>query len=214
MNYTARLDSWLRERGGAARIGEVAILPVEGRYEVRHFRDVPASSPPGEAPLPGRQGSAILVQILGHLELAEMVKKTRGGSFRPLRGAPSLREGWRLGPLDAAGLVQALNLIYPGALASWAEREDGTLEATEFGATARRQTGMYRIAQVITAAQLAATVVQVCEEGCLRRRLWQPASRDEAATPGTLPLLCPEACNYFVAQARERIVADKKDAGE
>ncbi len=47
--------------------------------------------------------------------------------------------------------------------------------------------------------------------GCLKRRLWRPA--DQAVNTGfpEIPLLCPEACNFFVGKAREKLKGTDDD---
>jgi hypothetical protein len=88
--------------------------------------------------------------------------------------------------------------------------------------TLERQTGMYRIAAQITEEQVDELVGEFCRSdgGCLRTIRWR---RDRSGTtpsprlpiqkfdPGydqtgraepVMPLLCQEACNLLVAQAR------------
>ena len=208
MNGTGRLETrliaWLGDAPAPHFLGEVALLGPDERdaYELRHRDDLekPASALAAVADLPA---------------LREIVKADATGNFRPLRGAPTLRPGWRLGPLMPGELLAALNVLYPVALAFWAAQKAGTLAVTGFPETARRQTGMYRIVQIATASQLERAVAEVCEKGCLRCRLWQsgPASshRPLGAKADELPLLCPEACNYFVAQLREQIVREREE---
>lgn len=198
MSHALKLERWLGQAPGAHRIGQVEIRGRGGLYGLRHIDDADAME---EA----------LREVDSVAALREIVKGDEAGAFRPLRGAPTLRRGWRMEGLAVGALVEALDVLYPTAVALWAQEKP---PVTEFAETAARQTGMYRIAQVMTAGQLERTIREVCAQGCLRRRLWKPLSPAADIPAGTLPLLCPEACNYFVAQARERIVADKKEAGE
>ncbi len=194
MRITERFSQWLENAPQPWLLGQAAIL---SGYELRHRDDL--GSPEGLIPLDGLPA------------LREMVKYDSLGRFRPLRAAPTLRRGWQMGSLDVAALIAALNVIYPGAVGFWAARQAGTLAPTEFVGTSRRQTGMYRITQVVTQEQFERTVATVCEGGCLRRRLWQPVS-PVFSGPSELPLLCPEPCNYLVAKMRDVIVADRGKA--
>lgn len=101
--------------------------------------------------------------------------------------------------------------------------ETGRLETTPLRHTLQRQTGMYRSAAKISDAGVNALVGNFCrsDRGCLRTILWK---RDRESTlPSTLlpsekfdpahdqtglgrpmiPLLCQEACNLLVAEARK-----------
>ena len=63
---------------------------------------------------------------------------------------------------------------------------------------------MYRVTQKITDPQARALVDSTCS-GCLKIRLWEISDLPSPPLPppSTLPLLCHEACNLLVAQARE-----------
>ena len=97
--------------------------------------------------------------------------------------------------------------------------------------TLNRQTGMYRVAGKITDEQIDALVGRFCRSdgGCLRTILWRrdatgsvastrlpPEKFDPAydqcggpAQPRTdlIPMLCQEACNLLVAEARAVVKA-------
>ena len=155
-------------------------------------------------------------------DAAELARFDEAGKYRPLKTAPTLRHGWelRLGNLDELRL--ALDLFYPGRLAVFLTFERNELVATPLRDTLGRQTGMYRIAAQITEEQADEFVGKFCRSdgGCLRTILWR---RDAAGTvPSTrlpptkferghdqaggaepvVPLLCQEACNLLVAEAR------------
>jgi sirohydrochlorin cobaltochelatase len=71
--------------------------------------------------------------------------------------------------------------------------------------TLGRQTGMYRVTQKLTDPQARELIDRVCT-GCLKHRLWEIAIANPSSPAfpaGSLPLLCQEACNLLVAQARE-----------
>jgi 4Fe-4S iron-sulfur cluster binding domain len=64
---------------------------------------------------------------------------------------------------------------------------------------------MYAITKTMSDEQARATVDGFCA-GCLKQRLWEidgPNSQPVRAVPGDWPLLCHEACNLLVAEARK-----------
>ena len=182
------LRRWLNEQPAGGYLGEVVILPG---FEVRHRADQ-------ERP------ATELAPVPDWTAWREMIKYDADGQFRPVRGFRGLRQGWRLAGLDFDQLWLALNWLYPAAIALWQDFVQGTLPTTEFAETASRQTGMYRLTQIITPSLLSDVVDQNCQRHCLRRRLWAPAS-PPSDPPHEIPLLCPEACNYLVGKARERV---------
>ena len=154
------------------------------------------------------------------------------GMYRPLKAAPNLRRGWRLVLPDAPALRLALDLFYPARMGAWECYQQGTLAVTPLRETLGRQTGMYRVAGKLTDEQADTLVGRFCRSdgGCLRTILWPqdaagtPASSrlprakfDPAvdqgggpASPGAdlIPLLCQEACNLLVAEARAVVKGD------
>ena len=158
-------------------------------------------------------------------DASEIARFDDAGNYRPLKTAPNLRHGWRLVLHDVTALRIALDLFYPGRLAAFFGWEQRTLATTALRETLERQTGMYRASAKISDDQANALVGNFCRSdgGCLRTILWK---RDQnGAVPSTqlpsekfdpphdqtglggrvIPLLCQEACNLLVAEAR-RIV--------
>lgn len=145
------------------------------------------------------------------------------GKYRPLKTAPNLRRGWKLVVTELADLRLALDFFYPGRLAACFALEDGLLETTALRQTLGRQTGMYRSTATIRDEEVDALVGNFCRSdgGCLRTILWQrdgnrtiastqlPAEKFDPAFDQTgcgrpvIPLLCQEACNLVVAEARK-----------
>jgi sirohydrochlorin cobaltochelatase len=125
-----------------------------------------------------------------------------------LPAAPSLRQGWIYAAGDWEGLHLALNHLYPAALANALL---GSLSPTPWSETAERQTGRFRIVRELDDAAVRDLVAEVCERGCLKRRLWSPAESAKETEAGEIPLLCPEACNYLVGKARVRLKGGGED---
>ena len=194
-------------------LGQIWVVPVESGHELRHRDD--AALPPG-ALTPHRDPE----------DAAALALYDDAGAYRPLKTAPNLRHGWRLVVPDARALRLALDLFYPARLGAWERFQRGTLAVTPLRDTLDRQTGMYRVAGKLTDEQADTLVGRFCRSdgGCLRTILWRrdaagspasthlppekfdPAHTQYAAPPppgvDLVPLLCQEACNLLVAEAR------------
>ena len=158
----------------------------------------------------------------------EIAQYDDAGNYRPLKTAPNLRGGWRLEINTFEKLKRALAYFYPGRLAVFAAWKSGKLQTTPLRETLDRQSGMYRVAAKISDAQINNVVADFCRSngGCLRAILWKRDARGtvvstdlpkekfdpvsdqvavgpRSATPGTIPLLCQEACNLLVAECRK-----------
>jgi sirohydrochlorin cobaltochelatase len=142
-------------------------------------------------------------------ELREWILLDGEGCFRPLRAAPNLRRGWIYRASSVEEVHAALDYLYPAELANeWLWRE-GKLPVTPWRETAERQSGRFRIVRELPAPEVLDLVGHYCERGCLKTRLWAPAAESVNVQPGQLPLLCPEACNFLVAKAREKLKGEE-----
>ena len=176
---TGALAAWLA--AGGRRVGQVAICGME----LRHEDDA------------GRRDLALHTRWEDARALATF---DDAGKYRPLKTAPNLRHGWLLALNDVESLRRALDYFYPAMLGVWLSRTRGELFPVPLRATLDRQTGMYAVTKTITDEQARAMVDGFCA-GCLKRRLWD--GQAPTAAPGALPLLCHEACNLLVAEARK-----------
>jgi sirohydrochlorin cobaltochelatase len=162
-------------------------------------------------------------------DAAELARFDDAGNYRPLKTAPNLRHGWGLTLRNLAELRMALDLLYPGRLAAFLAFEQHQLLATPLRETLDRQSGMYRIAAQIDDPAADELVGNFCRSdgGCLRTILWQ--RDDQGTVPSTrlpaakfdpihdqtgrgnpvVPLLCQEACNLLVAEARKVVQAGR-----
>jgi sirohydrochlorin cobaltochelatase len=156
-------------------------------------------------------------------DAAGLARFDDAGKYRPLKTAPNLRHGWRLILSDRSALGIALDLFYPGRLAAFLAWKDGALVTTPLRETFQRQTGMYRPAAKISDAEANTLAGSFCRSngGCLRTILWKrdrngilastllPAEKFDPSHDQTglshaiIPLLCQEACNLLVAEARK-----------
>jgi len=175
------------------RMGE---LVIGTDFELRHRDDVECSG---------------LRELASLAEIRELIRLDEAGNFRPLRAAPSLRRGWFYRARDEAGLREALDYFYPAEVANAVLWREGRLAVTPWRETAERQTGRFRIVRELGEPAVCELVAAVCERGCLKRRLWSPAAQEVAPASDEIPLLCPEACNYFVGKAREKLKGPEAD---
>lgn len=114
---------------------------------------------------------------------------------------------------DVKELRAIIDYVYPAALANWfAWRLRKTASGTPWKATAERQSGRFRIVRELDTAGLREITGQVCDKGCLKRRLWDPETQLVEEDSCTIPLVCPEACNYLVNKAREKIKGPEAEA--
>lgn len=202
MTIQEALDSWLA--AGCDRMGQVAIRGLE----LCHWEDL---------------GRIDLKVHTDPFQAREIAKLDDAGNFRPLTTAPTLRHGWRLVLRDTRELRQALDCFYPAMLGSLLAFREGRLRGVDFRETAGRQSGMYAIVKRISDEDAEATICRTCNSagGCLKTILWKledqrpvtslppgkfDPTADQLGQPGhSIPLLCSEACNLLVAEARAQI---------
>jgi sirohydrochlorin cobaltochelatase len=206
------LAKWLA--AGLRCIGQISIeARDDGTFALTHREDAPRSD---------------LVPYARADDAAQLARFDDAGNYRPLKTAPNLRHGWRLILSDRRALGIALDLFYPGRLAAFLAWETGSLVTTPLRETLHRQTGMYRSAAKITDAEANRLVGNFCRSagGCLRTILWK---RDRQGTLASMllppekfdpshdqtgfghpmiPLLCQEACNLLVAEARKIVKSE------
>jgi sirohydrochlorin cobaltochelatase len=199
-----------------SRIGQLEIERLEGGFVLFH-RDDAGRSDLGEHEID---------------DAFEIARFDDAGSYRPLKTAPTLRHGWKIFARDLLQVEQVIDAIYPGRLAMLRAFKSGELTTTSLRETLNRQSGMYRVAAKISDEQIDDLVENFCRSdgGCLRTILWKrdtcnkdpsfklppekfdpavdqylSAKRPRSATAATesIPLLCQEACNLLVAEARK-----------
>jgi sirohydrochlorin cobaltochelatase len=201
------LAKWLA--AGLRCIGQISIeTRDDGTFALTHREDAP-----GDDLVPCAQAD----------DAARLARFDDAGNYRPLKTAPNLRHGWRLILPDRSALGVALDLFYPGRLAAFLAWETGSLATTPLRETLQRQTGMYRPAARISDEEANTLVGRFCrsEGGCLRTIRWTrdrtgtlastflpsekfDLSHDQTGLGGPMiPLVCQEACNLLVAEARK-----------
>jgi sirohydrochlorin cobaltochelatase len=206
------LRDWLA--AGLRCIGQVAIQDGNGSFTLTHRDDA---------------GRNDLAPLSSTEDAAELARFDDAGNYRPLKTAPNLPHGWRLALRSIGELRIALDLFYPGRLAAFFVFEKHELIATPLRETLGRQSGMYRIAAQIDDPAADELVGNFCRSdgGCLRTILWQrdlegtvastrlPAKKFDPQHDQTggrrpvVPLLCQEACNLLIAEARKVVQAGR-----
>lgn len=136
------------------------------------------------------------------------------GRCRPLKSAPDLKRGWLLEAGSLEGMELALGFFYPAALGLWLSWLRGTLRPTPLRETLGRQSGMYRVTQLLRDDQALDLIAADCGGGCLRTVLWDLAPHAAVTSlpvgrrslhdfpQDRIPLICRESCNLVVAAAR------------
>jgi hypothetical protein len=200
----AALLGWVDEAGPAGRAFlEARLLHAGGgRYEIRHLHDAELADDE-------------LTAFTDPFDARGIAQTTGDGEHRPLKTAPNLARGWRLGGLDGAGLWTALDYLYPAAALHWHAGERGSLRVTHWRETAARQSGMYASVRLLPEAVVRNAVRACCGDAvCLRRVAWDVDAETPLALPHEAPpegaeVPCPEACSMFVAFARAVLVLER-----
>jgi sirohydrochlorin cobaltochelatase len=193
------LAQFLRGNPAPRKIGQVAICHWEnGSFSLLHeddlFGDITS-----------------LRRLQSPWELRELILLDSDEAFRPLRASPTLRRGWLYHSLSLPELHFALDYLYPAALANWSLQKRNQLPITAWNDTAERQTGRFRIVREMAEDAVQDLVKSHCQAGCLKQRLWSPAAQTITEKENEIPLLCPEACNFLVGKAREKLKGTSED---
>jgi len=109
-------------------------------------------------------------------------------------------------------LETALQHFYPGAMADWFAAQQPSPPITNYREFTNRQTGMYRITQMLTDAQVTQVTRAGCHaDFCLKRRLWTVPGL-AADTPAEKSLIpCLEPCAVLLEFARKATRIEQAD---
>lgn len=170
-------------------LAQVLILRQGRGFELRHIDD--------------RVAPANQLKLLAIAELRPLAQFTAKGAFRPLKSAPSLQAGWRAIVANVDELGFALQHLYPNALADWFAARQMPPPITNYREFTNRQTGMYRITQMLSDAQAGAMIRACCDaKVCLKRRLWSVNGLEIDATEEKSIIPCLEPCALLLEFAR------------
>ena len=190
--HNPAVEAFVAAIGEELLLAEVLIRRVANGFELRHLKDHEEQRENlREVPMAG---------------LRALAQFTRAGAFRPLKSAPNLQSGWRSLAPDANALAAALQHLYPGAIADWFAAQQPSPPVTNYREFTNRQTGMYRVTQLLTDAQAAEVTRAGCHASfCLKCRLWTvPGLRaDRPAEKSLIP--CLEPCAVLLEFARKAV---------
>ncbi len=176
------------------RLGQLTLARnADGAFIAHHKMDCPVSGG--------------LRDLKSNADLEETVKMTDSGEYRPLRSAPTLPCGWVISRPDAGAFLQALDVIYPAAFATWISYHAEESTPIPLRETLERQSGMNEDAGNITDQQANKIMRDVCAAGCLKKISWpiddQCAFSRIAPIRNRIPFICLEACTFAIEAARE-----------
>jgi len=183
------LEAFVAHIGDEFMLAQVLIRRKGAGFELRNAAD---------------QGKKDLTHVGDLKELRELAQFTKESIFRPLKSAPTLREGWRMEVEDSEALGLALNCLYPGAVADWFAVRSERRVVTNYREFTGRQTGMYRITAMLPDAFAADAARACCDRKfCLKQRLWtvHDLTRDSEKEKSAIP--CLEPCAIMLEFARK-----------
>jgi hypothetical protein len=194
---TPAMDALLIKVGAEFGWGEVIAQKSGEKYIIRHVADC-------EVALEDLEEMTIS-------SLRALATYTGRGSFRPLKSAPDLRRGWRTESKNSAELETALNHLYPGSIADWFAAGASNPPVTTYREFTNRQSGMYRITQMLDDAQAALALRACCHPRlCLKQRLWSvSAVQSEKFDPARIP--CLEPCAILLEFARKAMRIEQEE---
>jgi hypothetical protein len=191
------LEKFVAHLGRELLLAQVLIRRLDSGYELRHEAD--------------RTTAPEALRLVPVADLRALAQFTARGAFRPLKSTPNLAAGWRAVAASDLALHEAIEHLYPGAIADWfaAEKQPSVTHYREF---TERQTGMYRITTMLNDEQAAQMIRACCDARfCLKRRLWTVAGLDADAV-GTKSLVpCLEPCAILLEFARKAMRLEQED---
>ncbi|MFB6189116.1 MAG: DR2241 family protein [Halapricum sp.] len=138
-----------------------------------------------------------------------IAKLDADGRYRPLKTAPTLRDGWVFPDLDAADLVAAVDFLYPATIENWHREREGDLDVSHWHETMARQTGIYGVIETLDrndGHEHVEWVAEACcaDSQCLKRREWDYDAETPLETDGGDGVFpCREPCSVVVSAARQ-----------
>lgn len=147
----------------------------------------------------GVAGEPMRVLESSHEALSEFVRTDDLGRYRPLSGAKTLPAGWEVTLSAQLSLEDAIEAVYPLALAHQRQLAEGILRVVPLEDVLARQSGRYEDVATLSLDGRARVVETVCGS-CVRCPVWDSAP----CAPNDIP--CPEPCSVFVAFCREAVL--------
>ena len=171
------------------------------RYALRHVADA------------GRSRGELDVRT-DPLDARDIATTDERGRYRPLKTAPTLRDGWLFEDLDGRGLRRTVEFFYPATVANWHRERAGELDVTHFRETAERQTGIYDVVAELDFEGVERLAAACCVDSqCLKRREWDEDEKTALDVPrgeGEFP--CREPCSLVIAAARQFAITESEES--
>ena len=166
------------------------------RYDVRHVDD--AGTPVGD-----------LDRYDDPLDARDLVTTDASGRYRPLKTAPTLKDGWTFTDLGPKAVYETVETIYPATVPNWHREREGDLDVSHWRETMARQSGIYGVVKTWDRGEGYEHVNWVAESccadsQCLKRREWEydeETDLDVDGGDGVFP--CREPCSLVVSAARK-----------
>ena len=147
------------------------------------------------------------------------------GEYRFTKGELSLKRGWIFQLESIEDLRRTIDLFYPASLGLWQAHDSGKIRIQNLRDKLNRQSGMYRHARNVSDQGAQELVRCLCGPAnkCVKNILWSideniqledsEASRfqgivGDATDKTAIPMVCQEACNFFVSEARKKSKAE------
>jgi hypothetical protein len=190
------LDAGITRSWGQLRITISLGHGGSRRYDLRHEADTDADA-------------VNLDRYDDSRDARDIAKLDGNGEYRPLKTAPTLREGWVFPELDAADLVAAVDFFYPATVENWHREREGDLDISHWHETMARQTGIYGVVQTWDRQEghdHVEWVAEACcdDSQCLKRREWDYDVETPLETDGGSGVFpCREPCSVVVSAARQ-----------
>ena len=192
------LEKFVAQLGRELLLAQVLIRRIDAGYELRHEAD--------------RAAAVEGLRLIAVPDLRELAQFTVRGAFRPLKSAPNLPSGWRAMANSEVALHEAIDHLYPGAIADWFATHSQPLAVTHYREFTERQTGMYRITTMLNDEQAAQMIRSCCDRRfCLKRRMWTVAGLEPDAAEAKSLIPCLEPCAILLEFARKAMRLEQED---
>ena len=185
------LAHFINARWDEVIIAQVVVKRTAGGFELRHTSDTGADV-----------GGLKAIRPIDARKIANFTKE---GRYRPLKSASDFPRGWLVRANSPEELEEALNHLYPNALADRYALNQTPPPITGYREFTARQTGMYRITTFLSDNEVSAVIDNVCTAGCLKQRLWTVGKypTDKPDEKSTIP--CLEPCALLLEAARKEV---------
>ncbi len=151
-----------------------------------------------------REAAPKLLRNIGTAAVRDLANFTESREFRPLKSAPTLKRGWIVTCRTPAELWRVLQDLYPGSIPDWFAVQMAGAPVTHYREFTHRQSGMYRITQMLSNEQVAEVIRSTCAvQSCLKRRFWsvEGSGIDSPESKSLIP--CLEPCAILLGNARK-----------